>query len=349
MSFLDKKESVLDIELTQLGKYLLAKGKFKPVYYVFSDDEVLYNVAFVGDDIENDAETQRRIQRDTQRNMALYEHDGVESRISTLNGHDVQKIRGHQWLARVGRRRGDLPANEIYGSDTVVDERMGSDDRNLVRNFIGNSTRGARNIPSWDIELLLDGEITSVNVSSSSPNIGIQRPVLGLEEENVFKLEEMVLDDPAYGITQMDYDNQTGLEKEFIFLDNKKLTIEDDTIIFSVIEENTDYDKENFEYEFYEIEEESPVYEGSPDIVEHLRKLYFSDETEEKQESHVEWFFEILSDHDLAEKYGMDLRGINKHKLKEAFREAIADSLVGEEIEEEDLFEIGDIEEVCED
>ena len=41
MSFFNKKEEVLDVQLTQLGKYLLSKGKLKPVYYVFSDDEIL--------------------------------------------------------------------------------------------------------------------------------------------------------------------------------------------------------------------------------------------------------------------------------------------------------------------
>ena len=36
-----KKEDVLDIELTQFGKYQLSKGKFKPANYTVSDDEIL--------------------------------------------------------------------------------------------------------------------------------------------------------------------------------------------------------------------------------------------------------------------------------------------------------------------
>ncbi len=43
MTFFNKKEEVIEIELTQYGKYLLSKGKFRPVFYAFSDDEILYD------------------------------------------------------------------------------------------------------------------------------------------------------------------------------------------------------------------------------------------------------------------------------------------------------------------
>lgn len=44
MSFLDKKERVLEIVLTQHGRKKLAKGEFNPKYFAFSDDEVDYQV-----------------------------------------------------------------------------------------------------------------------------------------------------------------------------------------------------------------------------------------------------------------------------------------------------------------
>ena len=84
MSFFNKKEDVIDIELTQFGKYLLSKGKFKPVFYVFSDDEILYNNAYDQSSEkfnETGKETSKRIQRETQRLKVLYEHEGVETRV----------------------------------------------------------------------------------------------------------------------------------------------------------------------------------------------------------------------------------------------------------------------------
>jgi hypothetical protein len=43
MSFFNKKEEVIDLKLTQYGKDLLARGKFKPEFYQFFDDDILYN------------------------------------------------------------------------------------------------------------------------------------------------------------------------------------------------------------------------------------------------------------------------------------------------------------------
>ena len=43
MTFFNKKEEVIDIQLTQYGKYLLSIGKLEPVYYAFFDDNILYD------------------------------------------------------------------------------------------------------------------------------------------------------------------------------------------------------------------------------------------------------------------------------------------------------------------
>ena len=43
MLFFDKKEEVLDIKLTPHGRKLLSEGTFKPVYYAFFDDNILYD------------------------------------------------------------------------------------------------------------------------------------------------------------------------------------------------------------------------------------------------------------------------------------------------------------------
>ena len=47
MEFFNKKQDVIKVELTGYGKNLLSKGVFKPVYYAYSDDGVLYDAAWV--------------------------------------------------------------------------------------------------------------------------------------------------------------------------------------------------------------------------------------------------------------------------------------------------------------
>ena len=41
--FINKKEQVFDLQLTQYAKYLMSIGKFKPAFYAFFDDNVLYD------------------------------------------------------------------------------------------------------------------------------------------------------------------------------------------------------------------------------------------------------------------------------------------------------------------
>ena len=48
MTFLDRKEEVINVELTQYGKYLLSLGKFKPTFYEFFDDDIVYDSKFIG-------------------------------------------------------------------------------------------------------------------------------------------------------------------------------------------------------------------------------------------------------------------------------------------------------------
>ena len=55
--FFDKKEEVLDIQLTQHGKYLLSRGEFSPKFYAFFDDDIIYDTEYAGFiETQNDGE-----------------------------------------------------------------------------------------------------------------------------------------------------------------------------------------------------------------------------------------------------------------------------------------------------
>ena len=53
MTFFNKKEEVIDLELTPYGEALLSVGKFKPSFYAFFDDDVLYDAARAGTGEDN--------------------------------------------------------------------------------------------------------------------------------------------------------------------------------------------------------------------------------------------------------------------------------------------------------
>ena len=90
MEFFNKKQDVLDIQLTGYGKQLLSKGIFKPAYYAFSDDGIMYDVKWVSGsaggtapeyDYEEQSEREPRIQEDTPRFKTQYRTVGAERAI----------------------------------------------------------------------------------------------------------------------------------------------------------------------------------------------------------------------------------------------------------------------------
>tara|TARA_R100000406_G_scaffold91238_1_gene78876 strand:+ start:154 stop:1122 length:969 start_codon:yes stop_codon:yes gene_type:complete len=61
MTFFNKKEEVMSIELTPYGRSLLAKGKLMPSYYAFFDDDILYDSEAAGFSETNNEVFQRII------------------------------------------------------------------------------------------------------------------------------------------------------------------------------------------------------------------------------------------------------------------------------------------------
>jgi hypothetical protein len=81
--FLNKKQTVFDIKLTSYGKYLLANGRFKPKYYTFLDDNVVYDSNYVGY-AEHQNEATNRIKNETQYLEGLVDFESSYKKIKTL-------------------------------------------------------------------------------------------------------------------------------------------------------------------------------------------------------------------------------------------------------------------------
>jgi hypothetical protein len=63
MTFFNQKENILELKLTNYGEDLLSKGKFKPIYYSFSDEGVNYGFVTTASEGQNDIDG--RIKRET--------------------------------------------------------------------------------------------------------------------------------------------------------------------------------------------------------------------------------------------------------------------------------------------
>jgi hypothetical protein len=90
MEFFDKKQEVLEVKLTPYGRYKLSKGRFKPTYYAFFDEGVLYNSRYSGEGVLDDGsatggfvEKQNEIESRIQDNTAMLKTLNVYSGIQT--------------------------------------------------------------------------------------------------------------------------------------------------------------------------------------------------------------------------------------------------------------------------
>tara|TARA_A100001015_G_scaffold321083_1_gene450028 strand:- start:3532 stop:4479 length:948 start_codon:yes stop_codon:yes gene_type:complete len=289
MSFFNKKEEVLEIQLTQYGKYLLSKGKFKPVFYSFSDDEILYDTAYAENKNEVKQESFERIQEDTVRLRPIYDHESAEERVKRRNEQIATNLIDNPRTGLLER----IQADGLYGSDNVDDNFMVPDNRRLVRNLLGTSELGNQNAPSWVVQSLNEERFESpILVSSSFPNIGHRRPQINIIVDHNVNSEDLRADD-FVGLEQ--FFSQDGTENQIDFIDGVRLKIKDSRIVLEFEEKNVSYDKENFEIEFFSVDQEKEMENGQVVQEEQLSKL-FIDAPGIENPLNVSTFLEILYD-----------------------------------------------------
>jgi len=111
--FLNKKEEVIDLKLTSYGKYLLGLGSFKPVYYAFFDDNVVYDAEYFGrQEVQNAA--RKRIKDETQylEGLVLFRDLGKDSL-----GPEASKISYFELDVTPTQK---IPRKDIFRFDKVL-------------------------------------------------------------------------------------------------------------------------------------------------------------------------------------------------------------------------------------
>jgi hypothetical protein len=229
--FLNKKEQVIDLKLTGYGNYLLSIGAFKPTYFTFVDDNVVYDSQYFGRSGEAQNEIHKRIKQDTQyiESLVLFEE---------LNPNP-------------------LPNNELnfFQSDidpTMKDTRI---DEFRLNSIIGDAFVGEdkQKAPSWKV-VSLRGDI-----SSSSPNDTIN--------DNRIPQINIVANYKKKIIDVEEYENisfNTSNEVDFVvtteeFADGKVIYLESADVVIYVEEQNVELLNENFDIEVFEIQDGTTI------------------------------------------------------------------------------------------
>jgi len=83
MTFFNKKEDILELQLTPYGRKLLSQGKLKPEFYAFFDDDILYDTGKAGF-TETNSQSKTRILTETPSLRPQSTNFGVETNVDTV-------------------------------------------------------------------------------------------------------------------------------------------------------------------------------------------------------------------------------------------------------------------------
>ena len=273
MEFFDSKQEVIDIRLTQFGKNLLARGFFKPVYYQFFDDDILYNSEYAGfTEPQNNAE--ERI-LETPRIKTQHVVIGVETsfdeeqeRIESGSAEVFKQITKNQKPEAVQKLlKYTLEKNEINSQESP----------RFKIGLAGPYIRSFKDsITIEDVEL----PIPQLNLTSSYTIIRDTR-------NKISEIPQSVIDTEKY----LDISSEN-----LKFLDNSTIKLKRQDIIIDMDEFGVDLGLDNFEVEIFEvIEEEKTKDDGTKFTKENLLKL--------REASQIRKYFNIKTDEMVPGKY----------------------------------------------
>jgi hypothetical protein len=224
MTFFDKKEDVIQIELTQYGKYLLSKGKLKPVYYAFFDDNILYDIRY-GDIIgETQNSVEDRIQVDTPQTSVQHVYSGIET-----------EFKKAMKLIRTGKAK--------VGDDKILPTA----EKNFALGApLGNSKLASDKSPAWNIRALA-GKFENVNYYTTGSQPTTRVPQIDVTVEYEIGIER--------GDPKRFYLDRGASDVEY-FEDGTQIRVWEDRLLLDVGEENVPLTRENYDIEVFLVEEE---------------------------------------------------------------------------------------------
>lgn len=311
--FFNPKEDVIDLELTQYGKYLLSKGKMRPHYYAFYDDDVLYDATFAGV-TEPSYETHKRIKELTPRTKTQYVFSGIETEIRKVNKLITSN-------------------NAELGSDQV---QPTADKAYALPIPIGTSGPNTNKSPNWNLFFGKAEISSSVTYFSSSagdtqiiniPQVNLNHKATSrvgydadeaaleaaqnLPNEDQEKLQKIAdVQNSFYSRTLQEASETAASDSEGFFY-----YIEQDFVFADIKEENCANLKENFDIEVFEVRNEVDNNTGKTKEVLRQLKFYptYGDLNELSDEEsiaanfpvltsdYVEYYFDLNTDSDIED------------------------------------------------
>lgn len=222
-TFINKKERVFDIELTSYGRYLMSIGKFKPAYYAFYDDNILYDKNYANSSAdENQNSIDERI-KDTQYIGSLVLFRDVEETLNNGEG-------ASDWYNQTNiTARQQVPATDVFKFDAPIGDAV-------VEGMNQNS-------PAWKV-VGIQGKFTSTEQKDLENDSMV--PQINMTANYRKKIV-----DAGLSISTTDY-NPNLISTE-VFADNKRIILEYQHPMCYIEEVNSPLYNNNFDVEIYEV------------------------------------------------------------------------------------------------
>ena len=280
MEFFDKKEEVIDIELTQFGRHLLSKGRFNPKFYSFFDDNIIYNSDFVNlSELQNDSED--RI-RDTPTMKPQVSISSLERKFT--NQYEKVFVTGEV-------SSGDITFQNTPEKNYALPSPLGMSDINSEYS------------PSWTLRYLNGALTGTVENISLTEKTGGNNTVFIPQLESHVTVRVEALDAAANDLVADEVEDAPFLSEYEVLSEEDELFI-----LLKVSENNGFFQKKNFDIEIFEIQEENQ--DGT--IIETLTPLFFpkqndpdtdldflNDVEPATDESYVDYYLDVLVDDEI--------------------------------------------------
>ncbi|GAG12233.1 unnamed protein product, partial [marine sediment metagenome] len=220
----------------QYGKYLLSIGKWKPVYYAFFDNDILYDGECAGVvEVQNDIEP--RIQENTPRLRTQYSFTSRETDFAQY--YETRNRDGS--LSELERLKMQSSPEKLYSLTAPL----------------GSADLSFNKAPRLKLQLYTGAISGSLNVTTGSFQ-QLQIPQIDMQIQYKTQVRSLIDDATAEQLSNgvVDPNMQAEGLNLGVFADGTFIEVTPANILLTLEEENTIFDRENFEIEVFKIENE---------------------------------------------------------------------------------------------
>tara|TARA_Y100000592_G_scaffold45373_1_gene71993 strand:+ start:44991 stop:46115 length:1125 start_codon:yes stop_codon:yes gene_type:complete len=309
--FLNKKEQVIDFQLTPYGRQRLSVGSLKPAYYAFFDDGILYDSEYAGI-----SENQNKIHNRIKESQYL---EGL------TRFEEIETSEPPPTLLEITAKEAAIHAGDI---DISPPKKLANVNKYAFGSAIGSALFDGKNIqaaPAWKV-VACQGNIAKSSVIDTS-NYDFTKAEFD-QEASEFNIPQIDITS-TYTIeaspptSYIDRDTVSDIVSETAaFADGNVIKLVRNDVVLYVEEQNTELLTENFDIEVFEIQDVG-VADGSTEGVRTLERKYFEKEVKQivndlmvlpnpmsnkenlkLSTDAVEYFFDILKDSEIDAKIG---------------------------------------------